>query len=793
MATSTPPPTEQLSAIAACVERLCAEKHDAIALSTYRFQFNNKFRFDDARQLVPYLWRLGISHCYASPILKARAGSQHGYDIIDHNQLNPEIGSEEEFRSLVAELKSRGMGLLLDTVPNHMGVGHGTNPWWQDVLQNGRASVYADFFDIEWEPLKLELRNKVLIPILGSPYGEDLEAGNIKVAFKDGRFVVQYFDAVLPLDPQTLPLIFASLKVFQHSRNEGPTGATAGKLETLMSAFARLPGNGATDSAEVARRQREMPPLLEELRKVAADPAVRAQICEALRILNGNPDDSHSFDALHELLEKQAYRLAFWRVSGEEINYRRFFDINDLVGLRMENPRVFAETHKLYRKFLAEGLISGMRIDHPDGLLNPAQYFARLQRLYAASRCLGPEPVPSVAADNIELDVHGAFGQREWMKTRAPLYLLVEKILEPGEELPANWPIDGSVGYDFTNLVNGVLIDGRNEPFFTALYHRVIDGSLRVGHLIYESKKLVMRRALASEVNVLTHMLNQISNQNRRARDFTRGVLREAIRETIACFPVYRTYIDESGHISDTDRIYIKQAIDHAKRRNGTLAPAVFDFLKTILLLEANDRDVAIYGYRRQLYFTLKFQQLTGPVMAKGLEDTACYVYARFVSVNEVGGSPAAFGVSMPDFHVANQARAQHWPHSMLTTSTHDTKRSEDVRARLDVLSEMPRTWATQVMKWRRINRKRKVELSDGRTVPDNNEEYLLYQTLVGAWPLAMQDGRSAGGLRRPHTAVHGEGRTRSQGQFELAQSQSRIRVRHECVSGASAFAQLSR
>jgi (1->4)-alpha-D-glucan 1-alpha-D-glucosylmutase len=738
MQTSSPVLTDHAARLSGCFERIAAEKHATRPLSTYRLQLNSSFHFEDARKLVPYLWQLGVSHCYISPILKARAGSQHGYDIIDHNQVNPEIGTEEEFRSLATELKGRGMGLILDTVPNHMGVGHGTNPWWQDVMQNGRTSVYVDFFDIDWEPLKLELRNKVLVPILGKPYGEDLEAGNIKVHFENGRFFVKYFDKAFPVDPQTIPLIFASAADPRKPQSTDAHPAVVG-LYSLVHFFGKLPAQNATDPDHISRRQREMPSLLDQLQRSATEPAVvRAEIDEALRVLNGTAGESHSFDALHTLLEAQVYRLAFWRVSGEEINYRRFFDINDLVGLRMENPRVFAETHKLIRKFLAEHLIAGLRIDHPDGLLNPTQYFRRLQRLFGASQCLGPQPDPPLAADGIELDVHSAFAQHDWMNQQAPAYLLVEKILEPGEELPGYWPVDGSVGYDFTNLVNGVLIDHRNEKQFTSLYHRVIGGTVRVDQLIYESKKVIMHRALASEVSVLTQILNQISNQDRRARDFTRTVLRDAIRETIACFPVYRTYIDERGNVSEPDRRNIQQAIDLAKRRNTLLAPAVFDFLQSILLLEGNTNEATVYGYRKQLYFTLKFQQLTGPVMAKGLEDTACYVYTRFISVNEVGGSPANFGLSLPEFHQANRMRAEHWPYSMLTTSTHDTKRSEDVRARLDVLSELPRAWAAQVMKWRRINRGRKPKLGDGRVVPDDNEEYLLYQTLVGAWPLRL-------------------------------------------------------
>ena len=738
MQTSLPVLTVESSELSQCFDRLAARKRFAIPLSTYRLQFNKSFRFEDASRLVSYLGQLGVSHCYASPILKARAGSQHGYDIIDHNQLNPEIGTSDEFRKLVAELKSRGMGLILDTVPNHMGVGHGTNPWWQDVMQNGRTSAYADFFDIDWKSLKPELRNKVLVPILGKPYGEDLEAGNIQICFKDARFVVKYFDKAFPIDPQTIPLLFASDADPRQSRSHDADPGVV-ELYSLIHFFGKLPVHSVTDPDQITRRQREIPSLLDQLQRLTrASLAVRTEIAEAVRLLNGTLGDSHSFDRLHELLEAQVYRFAFWRVSGEEINYRRFFDINDLVGLRMENPRVFAETHKLIRTLLAEDLIAGLRIDHPDGLLNPTQYFMRLQRLFAASQCIGAQPVSPLAADGIELEAHGAFAQRDWMNQQAPLYLLVEKILEPGEDLPRYWPVDGSVGYDFANLVNGILIDHRHEGSFTNLYHRIIGGSVNVDRLIYHSKKLIMQRALASEVNVLTHMLNQISNRDRRARDFTRGVLREAIRETIACFPVYRTYIDERGNVNEGDRQHIHAAINLAKRRNTVLASAVFDFLQSILLLEGSGGDATIYGYREQLYFTLKFQQLTGPVMAKGLEDTACYVYTRFISVNEVGGSPANFGVPLSEFHRANQLRAEHWPHTMLSSSTHDTKRSEDVRARLDVVSEMPRHWAAQVMKWRRINRNRKPKLGDGRMVPDDNEEYLLYQTLVGAWPLRM-------------------------------------------------------
>ncbi len=413
----------------------------------------------------------------------------------------------------------------------------------------------------------------------------------------------------------------------------------------------------------------------------------------------------------------------------------------------MEDPQVFAATGALIRRLLAAGTVSGLRIDHPDGLLNPPQYFARLQMLYAASQCYGGEPKQPRAENGIELELQSAFGQQDAAGERAPLYVVVEKILEPGEDLPGDWPVDGTVGYDFANLVNGIFIDTRNRKSFTNLYQRFLGQWMDVETIIYQSKKLIMHTALSSEVNVLSHMLDEISSMNRRARDFTRSVLRDAIRETIACFPVYRTYLDERGNISERDRGYINEAIARAKRRNSSMPGTVFEFLRDILLLRGGDGgDGAIYGYRKQLYFALKFQQLTGPVMAKGMEDTACYVYNRFVSVNEVGGSPKEFGVELDEFHRGNLQRQQQWRYSMLATSTHDTKRSEDVRMRLDVLSEMPRLWAAQVLRWRRSNRGKKRTLSDGRTVPDANEEYLLYQTLVGAWPLpAAQPAGFAG------------------------------------------------
>ena len=716
------------SGISECLDRLAAQKRAVRPLSTYRFQFNAGFRFEDARRLIGYLHALGASHVYSSPILKARSGSAHGYDITDHNALNPEIGSYEDFHDLVNELKNYGMGQILDFVPNHMGVGQGTNSWWWDVLANGRASEFAEFFDIDWNPLKPELHNKLLLPILGGQYGEELDAGHIRLVLDDRDFHIEYYENRLPIDAQTIPLIFEPLNGELHP-----------ELRSALSGLRSLPSHSTTEGELVRQRRRAIAPLTETLRRLIHEvPEVRHQAEKAVELGNGRPGAPRSFDHLHRLLEAQVYRLAHWRVSGEEINYRRFFDVNDLIGLRMENPHVFAATHQLLRKLLAEDAIQGVRIDHCDGLLNPKQYLVRLQMLYAASQCSGVTPRPPLAENGIEVDIQQVFGQHDWMNRHAPLYSVVEKILEPGEDLPSEWPVDGTSGYDFTTLVNGVFIDRRSERAFTNLYHRFTGTSPDVDTLIYNSKKLIMHASLASEVNVLANMLDEISLTDRYARDFTRKALRDVIRETIACFPVYRTYIDERGQMTERDQAHINEAIVRAKRRNPDKAPAGFDFLRDILLLKHRDSQEQPELHRKKLYFTLKFQQLTGPVMAKGMEDTACYVYNRFISVNEVGGSPKQFGIPVDEFHEGNQKRLEHWPYSMLATSTHDTKRSEDVRARLNVLSEMPKLWSSQVFKWRKANRTRKRMLGDGRTVPDLNEEYFLYQTLVGSWPFEM-------------------------------------------------------
>src|SRR5215468_5544014 len=451
-------------AICDCFDRLIATKADSRPLSTYRLQFHKEFRFADAQRLIPYLHSLGITHVYASPILEARAGSTHGYDIVHHNHLNPEVGTEEEFLSLTRELAAHGMGLILDIVPNHMGVGTAT-PWWRDVLENGRTSAYADFFDIDWEPLKPELKNKLLLPVLGAQYGAVLEDGQLQLHLQDANIVLKYFEHSFPIDPQTLPLIIDALGEW---RINGNGSSDLHEFRELLERLRSLPLHTTTDPDQARERRerwRQIKPRWTNLLKNSS--AVQQLIHTALRQINGRPGDARSFDVLHLLLELQVYRLAFWRVSGEEINYRRFFDVNDLVGIKMENPEVFAATHKLIRRFLAQGTIQGLRIDHCDGMFNPRQYLIRLQMLYAASQCGGAEPVPPLAENGIELDIQRTFGQHPTILREAPLYVLAEKILEPGEELPDEWPIDGTSGYEFANLVNGVFIQQKNEREFT--------------------------------------------------------------------------------------------------------------------------------------------------------------------------------------------------------------------------------------------------------------------------------------------------------------------------------------
>ncbi|HEU0016547.1 MAG TPA: malto-oligosyltrehalose synthase [Longimicrobium sp.] len=680
--------------------------------STYRIQFNAGFTFRDAASIVPYLAELGVSDLYASPYLQARPGSLHGYDIVDHGTLNREIGSEHDHARLAAALREQGMGHLLDIVPNHMGIAGGANQWWNDVLENGPTSAHAPFFDIDWTPRKVELDGKVLLPVLGGQYGRVLEAGELKLVFEKGRFRIQYWETPFPAAPSSTGAVLrlALERLDGVLDTEHPDRM---ELESIATALERLPARRHIDPVSVSERRREKVVTqrrLSALYDASAD--VRGALDAAVEEFNGTPGNPHSFDRLDALLNEQAYRLAFWRVAAEEINYRRFFDVNDLAGVRVEVPRVFQETHRLILRLVREGRVTGLRIDHPDGLFHPHDYLRTLQR-----ECGGAEP-----------------GQH--------VYLLVEKILTGDEPLPREWPVAGTVGYEFLNRVNGLFVAQANEEAMDTAY-RVFTGSrARFPDLVYEKKRLILRVALVSELTVLTSMLSRISEQNRCSRDFTWGALRDALRETVACFPVYRTYVDAyAGVVTERDAGYVDQAVRRAKRRNPGTSGLIFDFIRDTLLLKWPD-GLAPEGREEHARFVMKFQQLTGPVMAKGVEDTSFYVFNRLVSLNEVGGEPDRFGISPEEFHAFNLERAEQWPHAMSASSTHDTKRSEDVRARINVLSEIPDLWSERVNAWAGLNAGL-LRDEDGQRIPDANDEYLLYQTLVGAWPFGTLDDQA--------------------------------------------------
>ncbi|HKS31250.1 MAG TPA: malto-oligosyltrehalose synthase, partial [Chthoniobacterales bacterium] len=685
-------------------------EHPKIPIATYRLQFNKNFTFRQAREIVPYLDQLGISHAYASPYFQAGAESLHGYDITDHNQFNVAIGSREDYEAWIAELHSHGMGQIVDFVPNHMGINDPQNVWWQDVLENGPSSLYAPYFDIDWRPLKADLHDKVLLPILGDQYGRVLERGELRVRFDAGSFCLNYFDHVFPIAPGTYRYILElALENLAESRDED----FYAEFQSILTALEYLPRRTETDPERIKERAREKEIIKKRLeRRCAEAPPVLRAIEKAVGTINGHVGNPRSFDRLDELLNAQSYRLAFWRVAAEEINYRRFFDVNDLAAIRVELPEVFDATHKLLFELVASGAISGLRIDHPDGLYRPLEYFEKLQLRCAKALRI---PLP---------------------KDGRAIYLIVEKILSGDEQLPKNWPVHGTTGYDFANQVAGVLADHDAEGAITKNFKRFIGHSLHFGHLVYAKKRLVMRISMANEVNVLGSMVDRLSEQNRWFRDYTLEALARAVRETIACFPVYRTYLEPGKPVSPEDRAVIERAVAAAKRRNPAIEESVFNFLRDLLLFRFPE-NLDAEQQAAHAEFVLKFQQFTGPIMAKGLEDTAFYIYNRLAALNEVGGEPHSFGLSVEAFHQRNQQRQRNWPGSLLATSTHDTKRSEDVRARMLAISEIPQLWGRSLQKWRTANRRFKKQIEDAEA-PDAGEEYLLYQTLLGAWPVSI-------------------------------------------------------
>jgi (1->4)-alpha-D-glucan 1-alpha-D-glucosylmutase len=684
---------------------------DQIPTATYRLQFNPHFTFRDAAAVIPYLSALGISHFYASPYLRARSGSLHGYDIIDHNSLNPEIGSPEDYEHFVAELHRHGIRQILDIVPNHMGVMGSDNSWWLDVLENGEASDYADFFDIDWNPIKDELQGKVLIPVLGEQYGNVLEKGELKITFDAdrGEFSIFYYQHRFPIAPEEYPRILG-FKIERLQERLGSTHEHFLELQSIITAFVHLPDRRNATQERKAERNREKEV---QKRRLAALCARSLETCEFIQeniaAINGNADDPRSFDALHELIKTQAYRFAQWRVAADDINYRRFFDINDLAALRTENEAVFNETHKLILQLVDEGKLDGLRIDHPDGLYDPARYFEKLRDRLAET--LEPQ-------------------NRE-------AYLVAEKILTGKEHLRNSWPIDGTTGYEFGNLVNGLFVDKSADRTMERIYRSFTGVTTQFADIVYQCKKHILKVVLASELNILANLLSRIALASRYTCDFTLNALRSALGEVIASFTVYRTYVN-GPQVSEEDHRYVEQAVAAGKRRSNAADLSVFDFIQHILLIDVYGSHAGWYK-QAVVRFSMKFQQVTAAVMAKGLEDTAFYRYNRLISLNDVGGNPAQFGTTVDEFHRANQERLSCWPDSMLSSSTHDSKRSEDVRARINVISEMPLAWLLHLRRWRDWNRSKKRQL-DSRPAPARNDEYLLYQTLIGTWPMESLD-----------------------------------------------------
>lgn len=644
-----------------------------IPRSTYRLQLHAGFTFDQAGEIAGYLKALGISHVYASPYLEAAPGSTHGYNVVDHEKVNKELGGEEGHKRFCQRLAGLGLGQVLDIVPNHMATGPENHYWW-DVLENGPSSRYATWFDIDWHSPEVKLRNKVLIPVLGDQYGRVLKENQIRIEQACAQFRIRYLDNLFPLAPRSLavPLTRAA----ESARN--PT------LNFIADSLARLPEPDAADKEGSLSRHRDKTVIYELLRRLCEEhPEIQCTIGTAMNELNGN------LDALDEFLNLQHYRLAYWRTADQDLGYRRFFDVNTLIGVRVERPHVFEATHRRILDWLKDGTLDGIRVDHPDGLRDPQQYFERL-------------------------------------RSRAPeAWILGEKILEPEESLRASWPIEGTTGYDFLNACNRLLVHDEGLKELTAIYANFTKEPVDFEAIAHDKKLNVEHEALGSDVNRLASIFVEICENNRDRRDYTRAEIRRALREMAACLPVYRTYVvPERDEITDEDRNLIDRAVAQAKASRLDLDPGLLDFMADVLALRARGA--------LESEFLLRFQQFTSPVMAKGVEDTAFYCFNRMIGLNEVGGSPGLNGITMDEFHRFCAGRQTECPYTMNTLSTHDTKRSADVRARLAVLTEIPARWKSALYRWSRRN----APFRTGR-FPDANTEYFLYQTLIGAWPIS--------------------------------------------------------
>jgi (1->4)-alpha-D-glucan 1-alpha-D-glucosylmutase len=677
--------------------------------ATYRIQLNQDFRFADTLKILDYLHDLGITDLYLSPVLAARKGSMHGYDVIDPTRINPDLGSEEEFTALQAELQNRGMGLLLDIVPNHMAAS-AENPWWMDLLENGAQSAFAAFFDVDWHPHAPSLEGKILLPILGRPFGEALDSGELKLVYNDGRFFIQYFETLLPLAPRSYYAIL-NHRVETLRERIGEDASDYQEYAGILVSALDLARADRRAGESAAERRLRFESARDRLRRIVnSNPDVANLVEQNLLGINGKEGDPASFGFLQRLLAEQNYKLAFWQNLNESINYRRFFTIADLVGLRVEDPIVFEATHGYILRLVARNPSAGIRIDHIDGLRDPVAYLNRLQERLATDET----------------------------KSDSPSYLLVEKILAPHEDLPDNWPVSGTTGYDYLNQANGVFVNPEGARELEDIYSTFIGRHQDFSDVLYEKKKLVMNTLLGVEMRTLGRQLAELAAQDRYARELDRGRLIDALIEVTACLNVYRTYT-RNMDLSPQAIQYIEEAVTAARARIPQLSSGYLNFVREVLLL-LNPPHVLADQRESRLAFVVRWQQFTGPIVAKGFEDTALYVYHPLLSLNEVGGNPRpSEATSREDFYSFLENRQQKWPATMDATSTHDTKRSQDVRARINVLSEVATEWQDHLSRWAALNAKHKMMVF-GHETPDRNEEYFFYQTLLGMWPLEQQD-----------------------------------------------------
>jgi (1->4)-alpha-D-glucan 1-alpha-D-glucosylmutase len=720
--------------------------------STYRVQLHAGFTFRDAAAMAPYLARLGITDCYVSPYLKAAPGSTHGYDITDHGTLNPEIGTREEHEAWLAALREAGLGLVLDVVPNHMGILGNENLWWNDVLENGQASPHAGHFDIDWSaPIRPENRGRVLLPFLGDLYGEVLEKGELRLALEGGAFYVQYHEHRFPLDPKSYRVVLEpALEPISSALGEEHEAVL--EFQSILTATRNLPDHTERGRERVAERQREKEVVKRRIATLLSDqPVIAEAVSRALEALNGKPGDPHSFDVLDQLLAMQPYRLAYWRVASDEINYRRFFDINALAALRTDREDVFRATHALVLDLVTRPGVTGLRIDHPDGLLDPRAYLEWLQDAFVLSvarRVHEESPHrESVAWEELQPRIRERIASGSMGEVNHPdLYVVVEKILGFDESFPDDWRTYGTSGYDALNRINGLFVDPAAAGEFTPRYHEWIGDYTPYREIARQKKLLILEVSLASELHVLAYQLERIALRDRKSRDFTQSGLRSALRAVIASFPVYRSYIT-ANHVSEQDRALVDRAVRSAMRRNPLTSHALLRFLRNVLLDRVPTPEDLPDDEPAPADFAGKFQQVTAPVTAKGLEDTAFYVYNRLISLNEVGGEPTRFGTTAEPLHRWNAERAARFPFALTALSTHDTKRSEDVRARINVLSEIPDRWFQAVERWSAANARHRVSVEE-KEAPDRNEEYLFYQVLLGAWPLEEPDDQAFASFR---------------------------------------------